>query len=224
MNFLEICRRVASKAGIAGSTPATTVNQTGESLRVVNWVQDAYLDIQKRRDDWHFMRKSFSLTTNVGFPTYIKSTIPDLEKWRKSSNKYDPRCYLNSRNDEQFLIFVEWDDFNNTRLFGSQSQETGRPRDYSFSPDHSLVLWPIPDDNYTITGEYYRKAVSFKDNNEEPIFDCFQMLIVYQALMYYAVYSSEPAVYLDSQKEFERLIDKLEINETDTITLGGALA
>jgi len=220
MNFLQICARMASKAGIAGVTPASSQNQVGEALRVVNWCKDAYIDIQERRDDWSFMRKDFTFTCTIGNATYPASTVTDLANWRKE----DVRCYLSDTNDEQWLAYRDWETFRATRLMGSQRTVTGRPQDYTVKPDRSMVLWPIPDQAYAIDGEYYRTSVPFFGDSDTPLFPRFHMAIVYQALMYYGAYSAEPSVYADAQKEFERLIDKLEYNETTLLTVGGALA
>ena len=216
MTFLEICRRMASKAGIAGTTPLTTENQSGEALRVVNWCKDAYIDIQERRVDWSFMRQEFSFDCVPGVSAYPRSTVPNLQNWLEN----DIRCHLGTTDDEQWLCRMDWADFRTTRMMGPQRTVTGRPQDYTVRPDKSMVLWPLPDSPYTIGGEYYRTAAPFVLDTDIPVFDRFNMAVVYQALMYYGAYSSEPSVYADAQKEFERLIDKMEFEYTEHITLG----
>lgn len=221
MQSIEIYRRTASKAGIAGITPATTTGQVGEAQRVIDWCRDAYIDIQERRNDWSFMRKEFSFPCVIGTASYPKSTVSDLANWRKE----DVRCYLATTDDEQWLCYRDWESFRSTRLMGSQRTVTGRPQDYTIKPDKSLMVWPIPDQAYTLDGEYFRTAVPFTTDVDEPLFERFHMAIVYQALMYYASYSAEPATYADAQKNFERLIDKMEYEYCgDLLSLGSALA
>lgn len=220
MTFLEICKRVASKAGIAGNTPASTVNQSGEALRIVNWVQDAYCEIQDKNPDWWFMRLPFTFLCTVGQSAYPKATVTDLANWKDN----DVRCYLTTTDDEQWLSYRPWDEFRLTRLMGSSRTVAGRPQDFTVSPDRDMVLWPIPDAAYTIGGEYYQSAKLFVNDTDVPRFDRFHMAIVYKALEYYGAYSSEPSVYSDAQRNYERLLDKLEAEESDAPVLGGSLA
>lgn len=217
MNFLQICQRVASKAGISGSSPITTIGQTGEAARIINWVQDAYVDIQERKPNWWFLRKDFEFNCVSGASTYAKSTVANNANWINR----DIRCYLNTINDEQWLCYREWEDFKATRLIGSTRAVVGRPQDYSIKPDKSIIFYPIPNDTYTIVGEHFQTARLFSGDDDVPLFGQYQMIIVYQALMYYAAYSSDASVYADAQKNFERLIDKLEYDETPKLQLNG---
>lgn len=220
MNFLQLCQRLRSKAGIAGTGPATVVNQAGELGRVVDWITEAYEDIQDKRADWDFLRLDFSFNTVAATSTYAKSTVSNLANWKKDS----VRIYQTTVNDEQFLYFKEWDEFRDFRLFGPTASATGRPIEFSIKPDKSLVLWPIPDGIYTIRGEYYRTAHVMTANTDEPLFDRYQMAIVFNALMRYAEYVAEPGVYASAQKEYGRLINKLELDRTSEIGTGGPMA
>ena len=220
MNFLQLCQRVASKAGITTSGILTTVGQQGEALRIVNWVQDDYIDIQEKNDNWFFLRKDFEFTCVPGQSVYPKETIANFGNWLTE----DIRCYLSTQQDEQWLEEKSWRDFKATRLMGSARTVPGRPQDYAIKPDKSFVTYPIPNDYYIINGEYYQSARLFTGDTDVPLFDQHHMVIVYQALMFYAAYSSDAAVYADSQKNYERLIDKLEINQMDELELSGSLA
>jgi hypothetical protein len=219
VTFLEIARRVANKAGIAGTTPATTINQAGEALRVVNWTQDAYIEVQDIVDDWWFMQKEFSFDCTIGVSKYPKSTVADLANWKKN----DVRCYLSTTDDEQWLRYCEWEDFRAVRLMGSSRTVTGRPQDFTLTPDKQLQVWPIPDAAYTLNGEYFKKSEVFASDNETPIFSRHHMIIVYKALEYYGAYSSDPSIYADAQKNFERLYDKLAFDESSKLMSGGSL-
>lgn len=220
MNFLQLCQRVRQEAGIAGETPYTVVNQNGELGRIVSWVNQAYEDIQDKRDDWWFLRNTFTFNCVVGTSEYAKTIVANLANWKKNSL----RIYLSTTIDEVWLNYIEWDDFRDTRLMGANRTVTGRPIDFTIKPDRSIVFWPIPDQIYTITGEFYRVSASMSANADVPLFDHFHMAIVYNALMRYAAYSSDPAVYASSQKEYGRLMAKLESDYSSIITLGSPLA
>ena len=222
MNFLELCKRLRSEAGIAGSGPVTTANQTGELLRVVDWVKDAYTDIQDKRDNWDFLRLDFSFNTTAGTAEYPKTTVTQLATWKRDSL----RCYLTSSgvNDEIYLKAEPWNSFRNFRLRGANRDASGRPLYFTVKPDKSLVFWPKPDNTYTIVGEYFRKAYTFSSDTDEPVFDRHHLAIVYNALMRYAAYVGEPALYARAQNEYNRHINKIERDYTPAIGMASPLA
>jgi hypothetical protein len=226
MNFLALCQRLRSEAGVAGSGPAAVTGQTGELLRLVNWVKDAYRDIQDRRDDWEFLRLDFTFSASVvGGATYAKTSVSNLANW-KHDQRDSFRCYLTAtgENDEQWLTFEDWDKFRATRLFGANRSNTGRPLYFSIKPNKSIVLWPAPDATYTIAGEYFRTAAEFSADADEPLFDRHHMAIVYNALMRYAAYVGEPSLYARAESEHKKLIRKLERDYVHNLMLGSALA
>ena len=226
MTFLELCKRLRSEAGIAGSGPTSVASQTGELLRVVDWIKDAYRDIQDRRQDWDFLRNDFSFSASVaGGATYAKTVVTNLANW-KHDERDSFRCYLTATgvNDEQWLVFEPWDKFRSTRLFGANRNNSGRPLYFSIKPDKSVMLWPTPDATYTIVGEYYKTATEFSVDGDEPLFDRHHMAIVYNALMRYAAYVAEPALYARGEAEYKKLIRKLERDFSHNIMLGGPMA
>jgi hypothetical protein len=224
MTFLQICQRLRSEAGIAGTGPTSTANQLGELGRIVDWVQDAYVDIQEKHDQWGFMRAGFTLPIVIGTALYPATSIPGLMAWLKPKDCDGLRCYLGSTADEQWLRYRPYDEFRGLRLMAAMRDATGRPTEYTVTPNNGLLLWPIPDNTYTIDGEYVQAAVKFVNDADIPVFADFHMVILWCALMKYAAYSAEPSLYAHAQKEYGRLVNKLELKYLPSITLGGAWA
>jgi hypothetical protein len=222
MTFLELCRALRREAGVAGSGPLTVVGQTGELARLVDWIKDAYVDVMDLRNDWDFLRNDFSLALTTSVQTYAKTTVSNLANWKVDSL----RCYQDSIADERWMVYRPWTEFRDLRLYSTIRTQTGRPQEFTIKPDKSLMVWPIPDNvgSYTVTGEYYRTAPELVNDSDEPAFDRFQMVIVWNALMRYAAWVESPTAYARAQKEYNRLIMKLQKDETQEITLGGALA
>jgi hypothetical protein len=220
LNKLQLTQRLRQEAGIPGSGPTTTVGQQGELGRLVSWIEQAYEDLQDTRPDWEFLRSDFSFNCVVGTSTYAPSTVTDLANW-----KYDSlRVYMTDLDDEQWLIYKPWDLFRDTRLIGSTRTQTGRPIDFTIKPDKSLVLWPIPDDTYTIDGEFYKAAQTMDTDTDVPAFERHHMVIVWNALERYASYVGEPSLFAKAQKEYGRLLNKLTLDRTRNITVGCPLA
>lgn len=74
MTYLELCQRMILECAISG-TMTTTVNQTGEFLRVTTWVNQAWIDIQTERQTWDFMRSSQLNSGGVSFATVAGQAV-----------------------------------------------------------------------------------------------------------------------------------------------------
>jgi hypothetical protein len=246
LNYLQLCQKLRQEAGISGSGPTSTLNQSGELARVCDWIQQSYIDIQEKHTDWNFLRRTFSLPLTIGksvYPVNINNTssdttsyplsnLVDIANWRTDSM----RCYLHGSltffsntsivagmtitgdisgatayvftitessfsvlnttgiftaetvsgsmtvsgitttggatvsgpvltgyNDEQFITYMQWDDFRDFRLRNASRFATGRPINFSIDPDKNLVVWPIPSDVYTIDGEYWMLLKNVRD-------------------------------------------------------------
>lgn len=300
-NFLQLCQKLRQEAGIAGNGPLTTVGQSGELGRLVDWIQQGYNDIQEKHEDWDFLRYDFSLPLTIGqsiYPRNINGTNPsdttsyplsnivDLANWREDSL----RCYLygtliyvanagivagntitgqisgatayvlgftgsgfkvlnttgifanaetvtngvggtatitgpvtSGYSDEQWIKFIKWDLFRDTRLRNANRFAVGRPIEFSIRPDKSLVVWPIPSDNYSVDGEYWKAPLAFVNDTDYPVFTKNHMVIVYNALMRYADYVADPNLFAFGQNQYFRLITKLEQDRMPSVQLGGAL-
>ena len=227
---LQLTQRLRRECGINGtaSDPTSTVNQNGEYLMLVDWIDDFYNDIQSSKESWRFLRKSFSASLTSGASEYSAVTIADDHaRWILG----DVRCYLTSAGveREQEIFFIEWEEFKRTYLFGSSQSQTGQPVNFTVKPDMSLQFWPIPDDSYTVVGEYYRTPVDWNDeddpDSEEPVFPArFHMIIVWGALYFYGANYAEADKYLHGQTEYEKILAKLEFNQLPRVSWGAPLA
>lgn len=224
MDKLSLCQRLRQESGIAGTGPTSALSSdnTGELKRVIEWIETSYEEIQDKNEDWDFLRNSFSFNCTIAQATYPTTTVSNLANWKKDSL----RVYLTTINDEQWLRYWTWDDFRDVRLKGANNTVTGRPIDFSIKPDKSLILWPIPDNTYTIVGEYYRTAhvMDASGAGASPLFSRDHMVIVYNGLMKYAAYAKDPSLFAFAQLQYGKLIDKLEKDRSPNITAGGTLA
>jgi hypothetical protein len=70
MNFLELCQRVRLKSGLSGDIASVT-GQQAILAKVVTWVQDADLEIQRSKTDWSFMWRKAASALVVGKNEYL---------------------------------------------------------------------------------------------------------------------------------------------------------
>lgn len=222
MTFLEIAQRVRTECGLGGSGPSTVIGQVGELGRVVAWVQAAYTDVQDKNENWEFLRADFSFNTAAaGTGNYLSSLVANFGEWKSDSM----RCYLVSTGavDEQWLKFRPYEVFRDLYLMGANRIVTGRPIEFTIKPDKSLQLWPIPDAIYTINGEFFKKALTLALDTDVPAFPRFHMAIVYNAMMKYAAWAGNPSLFAYGEREYNRLLSKLENTQLPEISLGCTL-
>lgn len=225
MNFLELTQQTASLASIPGFGPVTTVGQTGELARVVTWVRNAWLDIERRHQYWNFKRKDLFFTTTLGQQNYglVRMGAADLAEYDGDSLRlYDATVGVSS---EQFL--VEWD-YNVFRDLYQFSQQTpGRPTVFAINPaDKDLLLGSIPDSGqYVVRGKYWRQAAGPVDNTSVPAFpEAYHDVIVQRALMKYAGYEAAPEVKQTAMEEYRNLMRELERDQLPALSFGESLA
>jgi len=114
MNYLQLVQRLSSEVGASGTGPSSVLAQSGANLRLVNWVNSAWLEIQGLHNTWNWMRQKFQWETVAGTGDYLPTAITnqltgnlmtDLRYWYKDTF----RCQKQSIGiqDEQWL--VEWE-------------------------------------------------------------------------------------------------------------------
>ena len=227
MNFLQLVQRLHTETGRQGTTPSTTVSQTGMNARLVNWINTAYEEIQSLHETWRFRIADFSFSTIASTQNYTPTgvSITDLAQW-----KYDPdhnnlsgiRIY-SSVADETDLIFVPWEDFRATYKLGSNRTVSARPTVFSIRPDNSMDLWAIPDAVYTVNGEYVKSTDELSGNTDTPLFSDCNMIIVWKALMYYGAFEGAPEVYVFAEDQYNKLLYSLERTQLPQLQYGQSL-
>jgi hypothetical protein len=221
LSYLELCKKVIQKCVISGSPLTTVQGLTGEAGRVAAWVDEAYTDIQVAHQDWLFLRGDFQFNTqaNKGKYTPAECGITDFGDWKKESM----RLYLTSVGvrGETFLEDKHYDEFRDYYLFGNTRLVAGRPLCAAIAPDFSLNLGLMPNDIYTVVGEYYKTTFNLSADSDLPVFPArFHMIIVYRAMMMYGLNMSASDVYQEGEREYSKWIRRLESAFLPEIQMG----
>lgn len=227
MNFLALCQRTREICGVSGTGPASVLNQTGEMLRVVNWVADAWREVQMWQP-WGWMVGDFSFTTTANKREYTPADVglADQLNWHLDTF----RCYLTSAGvaGEQFLVDVDYDWYRDVYQFGSMNTRADRPIQFAIKPENqAIVLGPMPDAaGYTIYGKYQKSPHTMSGNADNPdgLQEQYHMMIVYRAAMKYAMYENAPEVLADARSNFQFLLARLQDDWLPDLEIGGPLA
>jgi len=78
MTFLELCQMTAQQSGtIQGTLPTTVVGQTNRLKQIVDFVREAYIDIQNAHRGWRWLNSEFYGFLGSGVLGYDGSTFYD---------------------------------------------------------------------------------------------------------------------------------------------------
>ena len=228
MNFIQLVSRLSVECGEAGNGPLTTVGQTGMAGNLVNWINAAWIDIQAASQDWEWLRKGASCVTIAGTPNYAPTGtagfgLSDFGMWDQDTF----RSYVTSVGaaSEMFLDKMGYDDWRNTYYFNANRSILTRPVNIAVAWDKSIVLGPIPDVGYTITGIYYSAPVSMALDGDIPTLPAqFHLGIVYRAMMFYGLFQSANEVYERGDAEFSKMMARLNIDQLPPCNFIGTLA
>lgn len=239
MNFLALCQQTVIECGAQNVVLGATANQSGEALRFVGWVQQAWSEIQTARDDWGFLKSSYlngagaSFTTSTGTQVYPLGTgantvgvDPNLfGRWDRYSFR-DFTTSVTSKQDEVFLDPISYDDWRDAYMLGALRSVRTRPITFAVAPNNSICLGPPSNGLYTVEGDYWAAPQQFANDADVPqgLPVRFHMLIVYRAMKKYAGYSAAPEVQIRANDEYIPMYKSLESLFAPEITGGAALA
>lgn len=226
MNFLQTVQRLRRKCRVTGAGPTTVIGvQVEENARLIDWVNEAWVDIQTIRPDWLWMRTSCSFQTQLNKATYSLSDIgisSTFGNWKRDTfRNYVTSVGLNS---EIITDFKPYDEWRNEYQIGAIRNSPSRPNCITIAPDLSIGLGPVPIAGYTVTGDYFKVPSEMVADADIPGLPAqFHMLIVYRAMMYYGVSESAPEIFDSGEKDFNAMLNRMSLNQIEEITLGGAL-
>jgi hypothetical protein len=212
MTYLQLFQRAHQESGIAGAAPSAVTGQTGKLLKLVNWVADAWTQIQLERDNWLFMWKEFTFDTVADTRDYLASdySITDLALWDRNSFLIYKTSLDTS--DQNFLMYNAYPQWRQDYRQGMAARPTDRPQLFTILPNNKVRFEPMPDAAYTIDGEYKRVTQLFSADGDVPtgLPDDFHMIIVWQALKFYGFYEDAPDVLDMAETFYDNLLVRLE--------------
>lgn len=227
------------ECGVSG-TMTTTIGQTGELLRIVQWVDQAWEELQTEHDDWNWMRSSqllgggqgMSFVTVAGTAAYPLGTgagttgvlLANFTKWdRETLRSYTT---LVGTSDEMTLEEVSYDTWRDGYMLGALRTVQTRPYVFAVAPDETICLGPPPNSLYTVTGDYFRAPTVMALDADTPtgLPASHHLAIVYKMMMAYAGYEAASEVFQRGDAGYGYHKRQLQILKLPRVTTGGALA
>ncbi len=234
--YLQLCQSLRRECGIAGSGPSAVTGQTGQLEKVVAWVASAWNDIQIRCPQWRWMRSEFTVNTTAGDDTYAYGDCTDAKtsaaidrfaQWWPHDRIEPFKCYLTSGGvgGQYDLIWMPYEAFRRIYKFGVQQTTQGQPIYVAIDDDERIVLGPIPNGTYTVTGFYQRGPQTLAADGDTPDMPSrFHDAIVYYAMQRYAANSVAPEILARANLEGNRYMRALEQSQMPAFRFAGAMA
>lgn len=229
MTYLELCQAVAQESGTVPTTgqPTTVVDQTGRLLRIVDWVRDAWTQIQIENKAWRWMEADFSGTLVASTREYAPSALGISSRFRswvyqgpRGEDAFTIYLASDGQDTEGKLVFRDWDHMRNNVLLGPMLSTTGKPQHVTIDPNNRLVFYPLPDDAYTVRGRYMKSAQTLASDSDEPEIPAdFHEAIKWRALKLLALHDEDQFHYQTWDVEYRRAMNDLRGDQTPRFDL-----
>lgn len=212
MTFIELCQRVRQESGISGDGPVSVLNQKSILQKVIEWVRQADIDIQRLQNDWLFMWRMKSITLTELINEYDATSLTLLNM----------RDLLSLDIDGDVLDFYTWDEFKREKYHQDLGQ--GKPTVYTIKPDGLIMLYPTPEQAYSATVEYSLKAQSMINDTDVSLIPIeYHDVILHKALMYYSSHEEDQSLYQISEARYEMALSELAANQLPRISFVGGI-
>lgn len=230
MNYLQLVQRLRRKCRVSGTGPSTVANQAEEYARLADFINEAWMMIQRKRPDWKWMRRSMSFPTVAGQAAYTLAEIEATGTGFSDFGNWDLALFRNyttaiGTNDEYRMDWMPYNVWRDTYQIGATRNTQTRPLQFTVTPDLGIGLGCTPIAGYTITGDYYKVATEMVADGDTPgLPEQFHMAIVYRAMMLYGVSEAKPEIYDDGKAAFDDVMAQIERQQLPMLQIGRALA
>lgn len=230
MDYLALVNRAKLESGRSGGALATIIGAAGDDLRLVNWTASAYEKVQRKTDEWRWMRSTVLASIPAGQLAHDPAVdmliqpadsvaLTDFRGFRAPSDDYtvtmlDP---LNATSEWR-LGWLDYDEFRKRFMVGTH--ESAPPVNWSVSPDNKLLVGPTPDILYHVRFDYRTKVMSLALDADEPTMpQDYHMIIVWETLKSLASFDAASEVYARATEEFNELYEDLWFDQGPKLTI-----
>lgn len=222
MNYLQLVQRAVRKSGGKIAIPTTVVGQTGITQLFVDWVADAWKEIQIERMGY-YPRISRDLSMAMVVGTYDYALPATLE----GVDTRSLTCDLAGVNESP-MMFCPYDHYR--REVDRQVRVDGKPQFFTLSPDNRLVVWPNPDELYTIRYDGVLVAQIWDSTDSAGVGTSnvltptglrvdYQDAIVWKAIIDYAMHFEDGSKLAEAQAKYKPYLKYIEERHMPTVTV-----
>lgn len=205
--YLELARKARVLCGMQGTGPSSVSTVQGPEQALTYFVSDAYVDIQNLREDWTWLEKTQTFSTEANKSTYdsmdvfFSDTLP-VKKYQKDS------FIIDANSTKKYLQFIERGTFERQNL---NSTQTGVPTTFTIDPSSfELTFASIPNGTYDISFRYQKNPQILVNDSDIPLMPlAFHLLIAYKAVEKMSIYLGSPEIYSEYAHEATVMMGQL---------------
>lgn len=236
MTFLELCQMTVRQTGtIKGTLPTTVVGQVERLGQIVEYVREAYIDIQNAHRKWRWLNSRFVGQTVPGQMFYPGTDFLDerdnvpitrFSRWGFAQDGGDASLstYLTSAGpqEEGAVRWLDVDRFYETQ--GRGVRTPGKPQFYTIDNQQRLAISPTPDAIYTVRGLYRKGPQMLTVDGDVPEMPVdFHTIIKDAALCYVEAFDEGPRIPLYRLRMLPNF-SMLELHQLPQVQWGAPLA
>ena len=217
MTFLELCKALRRETSVSGTGPNAVTGQTGESARLVNWINQANTEIQLFRSDWKFLWAEGSFNTIASQGTYDIALAGDMGGGGNVISDFGvfelfdpltgggPRLSIGGTN----ISLLTWGEYDPLNYSGE-----AQPYEMVVRPDGKWTMLSTPDAVYAVAFNYYKTPTLLAaDSDVSVIPTLYHDAIVSRAMMYYAEYEDAPELMSAGAERFDQIMDAMRATQ-----------
>lgn len=234
MEYIELVKRAIRYSGARIDAPSSVSTATGLAADFVDYVNDAYRDIQMERPEWYFRMMPRELEISEQLldkgqkvkPSDIQA--PASPSWNFVA-LYDIFIKESDKADDQpsSITFIPWNNCHNrwgrseAQLDTNEALEIkGRPQRFTIAPNGEMWLNPIPDKSYVMHFMGPNKVQKLCDDCDQPYMpEEYHDMIVWRAVRDYAMYQQDAAMMEKARIRYLPLKKSLDAEYLPQITL-----
>ena len=203
MTFLELVVSLRRECSVAGAGPVTINDPRAEYQRLIKWINEANKEIQGKYINWRFLWNQDSFITEADQQLYLPG-----EHLPQRVNVYR-RGFFRIDGDHPRIV----DYFDLESPFYTE-KVYGQPTSLIIMPDNAITVWPIPDNGYSVSFEYYMQPQQLDEGDDIPLIpEPWHKLIIYRAMMMYGDYENAPEIKQAGMEGLASIMPQLEANQ-----------
>lgn len=212
---------VARESGtVPSNMPETVQGQTGRLSKIVFWVNAAWEKIQNHHAYWNWMHDVFTGVTSPGLSEYhpIHFGLTRFSRWVNLPDTMMMYRQDLGKKDEQFIQPIGLWHFK--RLYGIGEQENARPACFTVTHKETLLFGPTPDDEYVVSGEYYKSVQQLENDGDLPELPLrHRPVIAWYALLLLSEHDEGGTAMGTANRKYREALSDLERDQLPTVTM-----
>ena len=223
--YLEIVQKAIRKSGSKVDSPTTVVGTSGIVELFVEWVQDAWKDIQLEHLGWSWrVARDQTLAMVVSTDEYAMPTGIENIDLRSVT------CYLTTDDESpvSFVPYMHWRTYLDKAYTAGITE--GKPVCFTITPDDIIAVYPPPDALYTIRydGHTDVEVLDYADTagvgtsdalTPTGLRDEYHDGIMWRAVQYYSEHFEDGAKLAESTNHFRPYKKYYEERELENVVV-----